>query len=76
MHQIKAQIFSNLFTYGQPELDAIIGTGGDKRLSDFMTFQSAYSELFFVDKTFPELETNDLKDILIEFEDRKRNFGK
>lgn len=67
---------SNLSTCNQPNLDAIIRTGGDTRLSDFMTFQSAYSELFFVDKTFPEFNLNDLKEILIEFQDRKRNFGK
>lgn len=69
-------IRKNLFTYNQPDLDAIIRTGGDIRLSDFMTFQSAYSELFFVNKTFPEFNLVDLKKILIEFEERKRNFGK
>lgn len=55
--------------------DIIIRSGGENRLSDFLLYQSAYAELFFVDKLFPELEKSDLEIIMKEFEERKRKFG-
>ena len=59
---------------GHPEI--IIRTGGYKRLSDFLLWQAAYSELFFENKLWPDFKVNDLKKILKKFFQIKRNFGK
>ncbi len=64
-----------LSTSGLPELDIIVRTGGDTRLSNFLLFESAYSELMFLDKFWPEMTETDVDDILEEFEKRKRSFG-
>lgn len=56
--------------------DAIIRTGGDKRLSNFLLWQSAYSELFFIDTFWPAFSKDEFLAIVDEFEQRKRNFGK
>jgi len=58
-----------------PDPDIIIRTGGEKRLSGFMPFQSAYSELFFTEKLFPDFSVRDLKRAIDEFHKRKRRFG-
>jgi tritrans,polycis-undecaprenyl-diphosphate synthase [geranylgeranyl-diphosphate specific] len=62
--------------YLQEEPDIIIRTGGEKRTSNFLPWQSAYSEWFFLDKFWPEFEKQDLIQIIEEFKSRKRNFGK
>lgn len=59
-----------------PDPDLIIRTGGEKRLSGFMPFQSIYSELIFLDKLFPDFTSQDLIDSIKEYENRKRRFGK
>lgn len=56
--------------------DLIIRTSGTQRLSGFLTYQSAYSELLFVDKYWPEFERSDLDFAVRDFENRQRNFGK
>lgn len=56
--------------------DLIVRTGGEKRLSNFLCFQSAYSELIFTEKKWPELEENDFIEFLKEFDSRKRRYGK
>lgn len=61
---------------GVPDPDMIIRTSGEKRLSNFMLFQSAYSELFFLPKYWPDLTSNDVKSAIDEFKSRKRRFGK
>ncbi len=66
----------NLYTNGQPYPDLIIRSGGEKRISNFMTFQSAYSELIFLDKKWPALTKEDFLSAVKEFESRKRRFGK
>ena len=58
----------------EPEL--IIRTSGEKRLSNFLTWQSTYSEWIFLDKTWPEFSEQDLKDCIKEFYNRQRRFGK
>ncbi len=65
----------NLYTNGQPSPDMILRTGGEKRLSNFMPFQSVYSELIFTDKKWPELTKRDFDGAIREFQDRKRRFG-
>lgn len=66
----------HLWTNGQPELDMIIRSGGEQRLSNFMPFQSAYSELIFTKKKWPELTKRDFRGFLREYERRQRRFGK
>lgn len=55
--------------------DILIRTGGQKRLSNFMLWQLAYSEIFFLDKLWPEFTKNDLKKIINRYHKTKRNFG-
>ena len=55
--------------------DLIIRTGGEKRLSGYMPFQSTYSELIFLDTLFPDFASEDLIEAIKEFEYRKRKFG-
>ena len=65
----------NLYTQNMPDPDILIRTGGHKRLSNFMLWQLAYSELFFLDKLWPDFSQRDLKNILKNFKKSKRNFG-
>jgi len=67
-------IKKSLYT-GQPHPDLILRTGGEKRLSNFMTFQSAYSELAFTEKLWPELQKKDFFDVVKDFQIRDRRFG-
>ena len=55
--------------------DLIIRTAGEKRLSNFLLWQSAYSELYFVKKTWPDFTRRDLLDALKYFKTKKRTFG-
>ncbi|MFA4819402.1 MAG: polyprenyl diphosphate synthase [Candidatus Aenigmatarchaeota archaeon] len=66
----------HLYTNGQPYPDMIFRTGGEKRLSNFLPFQSAYSELIFTDKKWPAIQEKDFDTALKEFSDRKRRFGR
>ena len=64
----------HLYTSDEP--DMIIRTGGEKRSSNFMCYQSAYSEWFYLEKTWPEFEKEDLNQCIEEFTKRKRRYGK
>jgi len=66
----------NLWTAGMPEPDIIIRTGGEKRLSNFLLWQSAYSELFFTDTLCPDFNKEEFDAILAEFASRERRRGK
>lgn len=65
-----------LCTKGMPDPDAVIRTSGEFRISNFLCWQSAYTEFFFIDKYWPQLTQADLRNILVQFNDRKRRFGK
>jgi undecaprenyl diphosphate synthase len=65
-----------LYEPNLPDPDIIIRTGGDYRLSNFLLWQSAYSELFFVKTLWPDFKYSDLSKIINKFWLRKRNFGK
>ncbi len=65
----------NLYTKNIPDPDLLIRTGGHKRLSNFMLWQLAYAELFFMDKLWPDFNSTDLKKIIIKYKKTKRNFG-
>ena len=58
-----------------PEPDMIIRTAGEKRLSGFMAFQSAYAELYFSEVYFPDFDAGELRKAVEDFKKRKRNFG-
>ena len=59
-----------------PDPDIIIRTGGEKRLSNFLLWQGAYSELFFLDKLWPDFSKKDLEAVLEEYAARERRMGK
>lgn len=59
-----------------PDLDIVVRTSGEERLSGFMLWRAAYAELMFMEKYFPEMEAEDIKMILAEYESRNRRFGK
>ena len=69
------KISENLYTSGIPDPDLIIRTGGDSRLSNFLLWQSAYSELMFIKKSWPEFSKSDFIDAVNEFNSRERRFG-
>ena len=65
----------NLYTKNLPNPDILIRTGGHKRLSNFMLWQLAYAELFFLNKLWPDFNKNDLIKIIKSYKVSKRNFG-
>lgn len=69
-------ISNRLWTYDIPDPDLIIRPGGEKRLSNFLTWQSVYSELFFSDTLWPDFEREEFSAILNEYALRKRRYGK
>ena len=69
------KIESYLMTNNTPDPDLIIRTGNQMRISNFMLWQSAYSELYFSKKLWPEFTKKDLNNAIIEFKKRKRNYG-
>ncbi len=69
-------ISKNVYTAGLPDPDLIIRTSGERRLSGFLTWQSAYSELYFIKHHWPEFSKGDFNDILNNFANRQRRFGK
>ena len=65
----------NLYTKDSPNPDILVRTGGHKRLSNFMLWQLAYAEIYFLDKLWPDFNSNDLTKIINSFKKIKRNFG-
>ncbi|WP_193370721.1 isoprenyl transferase [Pelagibius marinus] len=66
---------AGLLTAGIPDPDLVIRTSGEQRLSNFLLWQSAYSELFFVDKLWPDFDKSDLEAAVAEFRRRERRYG-
>jgi undecaprenyl diphosphate synthase len=64
-----------LWTKDIPDPDLIVRTGGEKRLSGFLPWQSVYSELFFTDTLWPDFSKPEFNSIIADFSLRKRNFG-
>ena len=64
-----------LSTKGQPPVDLLIRTGGEKRISNFLIWQSAYSELYFSEKHWPDFDEEELDRALSEYSGRNRRFG-
>lgn len=68
-------INSALYQPEVPPVDMIVRTSGEKRLSNFMLWRSPYSEMFFMDKLWPDMTKADVTDILTEYSKRHRRFG-
>ena len=69
-------INENLLTNNMPDPDLLIRTGSENRLSNFLLWQSAYTELFFSDKHWPDFKNEDLYEAIYDFQNRNRRFGK
>lgn len=69
-------ISTNLWTAGVADPDLIVRTSGEYRLSNFLTWQSAYCELLFINKHWPDFTEKDLDLIIAEYDRRQRRFGK
>ena len=65
----------NLYTKNMPDPDILIRTGGFQRLSNFLLWQLAYTELFFLKKLWPDFNSNDFKKIIIKYKNIRRNYG-
>ena len=65
----------NLYTKNMPNPDILIRTGGYQRLSNFLLWQLAYTELFFLKKLWPDFNSNDLIKVIKNYKNIKRNFG-
>jgi undecaprenyl diphosphate synthase len=68
-------IEAHLDTSGNPNVDILIRTGGDFRLSNYLLWQSAYAELFFISDLWPDFNPKTLEKIIEEFHTRERRFG-
>ena len=65
-----------LYTAGIPNPDLLIRTGGESRLSNFLLWQAAYSELYFTPVLWPDFGHKDVAEALSEYKRRQRRFGK
>ena len=75
--RVTEESFSSLlYTHGQPDPDLVIRTGKEMRLSNYLLYQSAYAELYFSNKMFPEFSDKDLDEAIAEYGRRTRRFGK
>lgn len=64
-----------LYTANQPDVDLLIRTSGEQRLSNFMLWQVSYAEMWFTDKLWPDFKPADLHRAIIDFQNRGRRFG-
>lgn len=71
-----ATIRKHLYHPEVPDLDMVVRTSGEERISGFMLWRAAYAEFLFLQKYFPEMEPDDIEVILKEYEKRNRRFGK
>lgn len=69
-------INENLYTHDFPYPDIVLRTSGEYRTSDFLSWQIAYSELYFIDKFWPDFNEKDLDNVILEYSKRNRRFGK
>lgn len=69
-------ISENIYTHDSTDPDLIVRTGGDLRISNFLLWQSAYSELYFTDVLWPDLDEKDIDAAIENFYSRKRKFGR
>ena len=75
--EIDEQLISeNLYTAGVPDPDILIRTGGEQRISNYLLWQIAYSEIIIRSEFWPDFDKNSLKDSILEFWKRQRRYGK
>ncbi len=68
-------ISANLYTHNMPDPELMIRTSGEHRISNFLLWQAAYTELYFTEKFWPEFDKNDLYKAIYDFQNRERRFG-
>ncbi|GAJ23113.1 unnamed protein product [marine sediment metagenome] len=64
-----------LYTDGIPDVDLVIRTAGELRLSNFLIWQTRYSEFYFTQTLWPDFDTKELEKALLAYSERKRRFG-
>lgn len=69
-------ITQHLYTADLPDPDLLIRTGGEQRISNYLLYQMAYTELCFLDKMWPEFKREDLFEAIYNYQQRERRFGK
>ena len=69
-------INDHLYTRNLPDVDLLIRTGGEQRISNFLLWQIAYAELYFTDIYWPDFSDNDFIKAIVEYQNRERRFGK
>ncbi|HHX69083.1 MAG: isoprenyl transferase [Miniphocaeibacter sp.] len=76
LDNLNEDIFKNyLYTKNQPDVDLLIRSGGEKRLSNFLLYQTAYAELYFTDCLWPDFKEEELFKSIIDYQNRNRRFG-
>ncbi|GAJ09911.1 unnamed protein product, partial [marine sediment metagenome] len=74
--KVEENLFSRyLYTDGMPDVDLVIRTAGEFRLSNFMLWQTAYSEFYFSELLWPDFTTEELEKALQAYNERQRRFG-
>ena len=75
--EIDGKVINNhLYTFNLPDVDLMIRTSGEQRISNFLLWQMAYAELYFTDVLWPDFRKSDFFDAIIEYQNRERRFGK
>jgi len=69
-------INNHLYTFNLPEVDLMIRTSGEHRISNFLLWQMAYAELYFTDVLWPDFRKEHFYDAIIDYQNRERRFGK
>lgn len=69
-------IENNLYTKGIPDVDLMIRTSGESRISNFLLLQLAYAELYFINILWPDFRKNDLFEVILDYQNRERRYGK
>lgn len=72
----EATINQHLYTHDLPDVDLVIRTSGEHRISNFLLWQIAYAELYFTDVLWPDFREKDLHEAIISYQQRERRFGK
>ncbi|MNK07079.1 Ditrans,polycis-undecaprenyl-diphosphate synthase [compost metagenome] len=72
----ESTINEHLYTHDLPDVDLVIRTSGEQRISNFLLWQIAYAELYFTDVLWPDFREKDLHEAIISYQKRERRFGK
>ncbi len=77
IEKINEKIINNhLYTFNLPDVDLMIRTSGEHRISNFLLWQMAYAELYFTDVLWPDFRKEDLFNAILDYQNRERRFGK